>query len=397
MQTLTLKPGREKSLQRLHPWVFSGAVQKVSGSPAPGETLRLLSAEGQFLAWAAYSPVSQIRARVWSFSEEETIDEAFLRRRLESALRRRAALGAEFSPQPGQALRLVHAESDGLPGFILDWYDGVLVGQFLTAGAEQWRETLADLAMQQLSARAFYERSDADVRQLEGLSPRSGLMRGVLENPRLQIQEDGLRLWVDVAQGHKTGFYLDQRANRIRVGRACARREVLNCFCYTGGFSLHAARAGASSVLSVDTSAEALALAQENAALNQLEGLEWLEADVFTALRKFRDQNRSWDVIILDPPKFAPTAAQAERAARGYKDINRLAFKLLRPGGLLFTFSCSGGIDAALFQKIVASAALDAGTQAQIVEHLWQGADHPVALSFPEGEYLKGLVCQKAD
>lgn len=397
METLFLKPEREKSLLRRHPWIFSGAVQRVSGQPASGETVRILDSNGQFLALAAYSPASQIRARVWTFLPEETVDEAFFERRMTACLTRRSALGRDFTPQPGQAIRLVHAESDGLPGFVLDWYDGVLVGQFLTAGAEFWRETLVNAAMRLFPARAFYERSDADVRELEGLAPRSGLLRGELDSPRLQIDEAGIRLWVDVAQGHKTGFYLDQRANRIRVGQACAGRDVLNCFCYTGGFSLHAARAGANSVFSVDSSADALALARENAALNGLEEakLDWLEADVFSALRKFRDQNRSWDVIILDPPKFAPTAAQAEKAARGYKDINRLAFKLLRPGGFLFTFSCSGGIDAALFQKIVASAALDAGVNAQIVEHLWQGADHPVSLAFPEGEYLKGLVCQK--
>jgi len=397
METLFLKPEREKSLLRRHPWIFSGAVQRVSGQPASGETVRILDSNGQFLALAAYSPASQIRARVWTFLPEETVDEAFFERRMTACLTRRSALGRDFTPQPGQAIRLVHAESDGLPGFVLDWYDGVLVGQFLTAGAEFWRETLVNAAMRLFPARAFYERSDADVRELEGLAPRIGLLRGELDSPRLQIDEAGIRLWVDVAQGHKTGFYLDQRANRIRVGQACAGRDVLNCFCYTGGFSLHAARAGANSVFSVDSSADALALARENVALNGLEQakLDWLEADVFSALRKFRDQNRSWDVIILDPPKFAPTAAQAEKAARGYKDINRLAFKLLRPGGFLFTFSCSGGIDAALFQKIVASAALDAGVNAQIVEHLWQGADHPVSLAFPEGEYLKGLVCQK--
>jgi 23S rRNA (cytosine1962-C5)-methyltransferase len=256
---------------------------------------------------------------------------------------------------------------------------------------------LADLLLELTGASAIYERSDADVRELEGLPPRSGLLRGNHSSFIFPIHEYGLKFLVDVASGHKTGFYLDQRANRNRIGQLAAGRDVLNCFCYTGGFSIHAAAGGAKSVLSVDTSGEALALGQENARLNGIpvDSLDWSDVDVFTALRKFRDQNSSWDLIVLDPPKFAPTAAQAEKAARGYKDINRLAFKLLRPGGILATFSCSGGIDAALFQKIVASAALDAGVEAQIVETMTQGSDHPVSIHFPEGAYLKGLVCVK--
>ncbi len=402
MNAILLKPDREKSLLRRHPWVFSGAVQEIIGSPASGETVEILSSRREFLARAAYSPSSQIRARVWTFDPGEAVDAAFFRRKMQNALERRAAWN--FSPRDSArlaadsaALRLLHAESDGIPGLVVDRYGAVLVLQILTAGAEFWRETLADLLLEVSGVSAIYERSDADVRQLEGLAPRVGLLRGSLPDTRLTIDEDGLTFLVDVAHGHKTGFYLDQRLNRRRVGQLAAGREVLNCFCYTGGFSLHAAQGGAKNVLSVDSSADALALGQENAAINGfLPGaLEWLEADVFTALRKFRDQNRAWDLIILDPPKFAPTAAQAEKAARGYKDINRLAFKLLRPGGILVTFSCSGGIDAALFQKIVASAALDAGVEAQIVEHLEQGPDHPVSIHFPEGAYLKGLVCVK--
>ncbi len=391
---LLLKPGREKSLLRRHPWVFSGAVQQIQGNPTPGETITLRTAEGQFLARAAYSPNSQIRARVWTFDPQEEVDAEFFRRRIRSALEQRQSLNLSAVTD---SLRLVHAESDNLTGLVVDRYGEVLVLQALTAGAEYWRETLADLLQEETGASVLYERSDADVRELEGLAPRTGILRGSLPSPRLQMQEYGLKFWVDLANGHKTGFYLDQRANRPLVAELAQGRETLNCFSYSGGFSLHAARGGAKSVLSVDSSAEALALGQENAALNGLQanGLEWLEADVFVALRKFRDQNRSWDLIILDPPKFAPTAAQAEKAARGYKDINRLAFKLLRPGGFLVTFSCSGGIDAALFQKIVASAALDAGADAQIVGHLAQGGDHPVSLHFPEGAYLKGLLCLK--
>ncbi|MDX9991307.1 MAG: class I SAM-dependent methyltransferase [Anaerolineales bacterium] len=395
MASLILKPGREKSLLRRHPWVFSGAVDQVNGNPASGATVDLIAADGQFLARAAYSPASQIRARVWTFDPDEALDADFFRRRISAALERRATFSLAAV---SDALRLVHAESDAIPGLVVDRYRDVLVLQILTAGCEFWRETLADLLLEATGAQAIYERSDADVRQLEGLPARLGLMRGAQVESRLVIQEYGLKFLVDIESGHKTGFYLDQRANRHRVGQLAAGRDLLNCFCYTGGFSVHAARGGAKSVVSVDSSRDALALGQENMALNGIpaEGTEWLEADVFTALRKFRDQNRSWDLIVLDPPKFAPTAAQAEKAARGYKDINRLAFKLLRPGGILATFSCSGGIDAALFQKIVASAALDAGVDAQIVEYMAQGPDHPVSIHFPEGAYLKGLLCLKS-
>ncbi|MCG2787596.1 MAG: class I SAM-dependent methyltransferase [Anaerolineae bacterium] len=413
MASIILKLEREKSLLRRHPWVFSGAIGQVNGNPASGTTVDVRAADGAFLARAAYSPSSQIRARVWSFDPDEVIDVDFFRRRISAALARRTIFFSSLHfPQANggseggvtDAFRLVHAESDRIPGLVVDRYGDVLVMQILTAGCEFWRETLADLLLEATGATAIYERSDADVRELEGLQPRVGLLRGVLPTTRLTINEYGLKFLVDIEHGHKTGFYLDQRANRNRVGQLAAGRDVLNCFCYTGGFSIHAARGGAKSVVSVDTSADALAIGQENAALNGIQvdvstgsttSLEWLEADVFTGLRKFRDQNRSWDLIVLDPPKFAPTAAQAEKAARGYKDINRLAFKLLRPGGILVTFSCSGGIDAALFQKIVASAALDAGVEAQIVETLTQGPDHPVSIHFPEGAYLKGLVCVK--
>ncbi len=395
MAYLLLKPDREKSLLRRHPWVFSGAIEKLVGSPAPGETIRVLNSHGQFLAHTAYSPHSQIRARVWSFDENATVDVDFLRGRIRQALARRATPGLVSVTN---AVRLIHAESDNLPGLVVDRYGELLVMQSLTAGSEFWKETLADLLLEETGCKSVYERSDADVRELEGLPVINGWLRGGTSSP-VQVTEYGLKFIVNVETGHKTGFYLDQRHNRFRVGQLSAGRDVLNCFCYTGGFSIHAAANGANSVLSVDSSADALALGAQNAALNGLEGgkLDWLEGDVFPLLRKFRDQARSFDLIILDPPKFAATASQAEKASRGYKDINRLAFKLLRPGGLLATFSCSGGIDAALFQKIVASAALDAGVDAVMLEHFSQASDHPVALHFPEGAYLKGLLCQRMD
>ena len=398
MPFITLKPGREKSLLRHHPWVFSGAIANIDGTPAAGETVEVRSASGQFLARAAFSPASQIRLRVWSFNPDEQVDVHFFRQRISRAISTRSQiLFKETGEHRDEAFRLVHAESDGLPGLIVDRYADTLVLQSLTTGSEYWKDTLADLMLELTGLTKIYERSDADVRELEGLSPKTGPLRGSISSSPITINENGLKFIVNLASGHKTGFYLDQRYNRRVVRDLCNGRDVLDCFCYTGGFTVNALAGGAASVLSVDASGDALALCNENISLNSLPASchSVLEGDVFQLLRKFRDEARSFDLIVLDPPKFAPTAAQAEKASRGYKDINLLAFKLLRPGGILVTFSCSGGIDADLFQKIIASAALDAGVEAQIVQHLSQASDHPVALNFPEGTYLKGLICLK--
>jgi len=387
---LVLKPGREKSLLRRHPWVFSGAVERVEGAPQSGDTVAMHAHDGRFLAWGAYSAASQIVARVWSFEREERIDADFFRRRI------RAAAAAREETAAGQAgVRLVHAESDGLPGLIADRYNRIAVIQASSAGAARWKQEIADALAAIGTLDAIYDRSDSDAMELEGLAPSSGWLRGRGET-RFELTEQGLRFLVDIARGHKTGFYLDQRDNRDHVGRLARGREVLNCFCYTGGFGIHALRHGAESVLSVDSSAEALAAAREIVSLNELpqDKATWLEADVFQLLRRLRDQNRRFDLIVLDPPKFAPTPASVQRAARGYKDINLLAFKLLRPGGLLATFSCSGGVSHELFQKIVASAAADAAIEAQILHRYQAAPDHPVSLHFPEGEYLKGLLCR---
>ncbi len=395
MKQLILKPGREKSLLRRHPWVFSGAVARVQGDPESGDSVAVRAAGGEFLAWAAYSPASQIRARVWGWDEAERIDGDLLRARLRQALAARERL---LRADDSDAMRLAHGESDGLPGVIADRYGDVVVLQLLSAGAERWRSELAEAVRELTGCACVYERSDADVRALEGLPARSGLLHGALPAAGVQMREHGLRYGVDVAAGHKTGFYLDQRDNRKRVGELAEGREVLNCFCYTGGFTLNALAGGAKSVLSVDSSADALAQAKDNLARNDLDAAraEWQDADVFKHLRTLRDQGRSFDLVVLDPPKFAPTAAFAEKAARGYKDINLLALKLLRPGGLLASFSCSGGVSAELFQKILAGAALDAGVDAAIVGRFAASADHPVLLSFPEGDYLKGLLLRRA-
>ncbi len=393
MANITLKPGREKSLLRRHPWIFSGAIHAVDGNPASGSTVDLLSSDKHFLARASYSPASQIRARVWTL-EDEVVDKEFFRKRIQKAIAMRYKLQVTSY---SNAYRLIYAESDGLPGFIIDRYGDVLVLQSLTTGSEFWKETFADILLEETGLTTIYERSDADVRELEGLESKTGFLRGALSTFHFPIIENNLQFKVNFQSGHKTGFYLDQRKNRLRVRELADGRDVLDCFCYTGGFTLNALAGGAKSVLYVDSSADALELCKENIALNKFPADKHtaLEGDVFQLLRKFRDEARSFDMIILDPPKFAPTAAHAEKATRAYKDINLLAFKLLRPGGMLVTFSCSGGIDAGLFQKIVAGSALDAGVDAQIIEHLSQGADHPVSLHFPEGAYLKGLVCIK--
>ena len=389
---VTLKPGREKSLRQRHPWIFSGAIDWVEGTPALGATVVVNSDEGAFLATAAWSPESQIRARVWSFDARDAIDATFLDHRVHRALRARdSMLDAGHT-----ACRLVHGESDGLPGFIADRYGDVVVVQFASAGAEAWREALIAALQAASGCSVVFERSDAEVRTLEGLLPRVGLLAGTLPE-RVTLVEDTLAYRVDVAHGQKTGFYLDQRDNRRRIRELTRDRDVLNCFCYTGGFSIAALAGGARSTLSIDSSAEALALAALHVSDNGLYAAraEWREADVFTELRKLRDGARSFDLIVLDPPKFAPTAHHVEKATRAYKDVNLLALKLLRPGGLLATFSCSGGLSADLFQKVVAGAALDARADAAIVGRFGASADHPVALDFPEGDYLKGLLVHK--
>ncbi|POS09023.1 23S rRNA (cytosine(1962)-C(5))-methyltransferase RlmI [Burkholderia gladioli] len=417
MHTVTLKPSKDKSLLRRHPWVYANAIERVDGKPAAGATVLVRSHDGRFLARGAFSPESQIRVRVWSFDEAEPIDHAFFKRRVQRAVAHRQAMVSDT-----EAVRLVFGEADGLPGLIVDYYvaDGLpaelpvgqspaatppsaerrgqLVCQFMAAGVEAWKEAIVAALAAATGCPNVYERSDVSIRQKEGLEQVTGVLAGDAPPPTLIARENGVRYHVDVPNGHKTGFYVDQRDNRALVGQLAREREVLNCFCYTGGFSLAALAGGARRVVSIDSSGDALTLAQRNVAANGLDPARasWLDADAFKTLRRLADEGERFDLVVLDPPKFAPAREHVDRAARAYKDINLSGFRLLRPGGLLFTYSCSGAIDMDLFQKIVAGAAADARVDARILKRLGAGVDHPLLTAFPEGEYLKGLLLQIA-
>ena len=396
MKSIRLAEGKERSLLRRHPWVFQGSVAR--GKADAGETVRVEAADGRFLAWGAYSASSMIRVRAWSFDEAERIDHAFFKRRVARALALRERLA--IVPAQSTGVRLVHGEADGLPGLIVDRYGDVLSAQFLSAGAERWKAAIADALLAATGLARLYERSDSGVRALEGLPPVTGWLRGDGAT-EVAMTEHDWRLTLDVHSGHKTGFYLDQRDNRAlfaRWVRELGLKTVLNCYCYTGGFTVAALAGGAAHVTSVDSSAPALERLTAHVAANGFDAArsEAVDADVNQFLRDALKAGRRFDAIVLDPPKFAPTAAHAERAARAYKDINRLALKLLAPGGLLLTFSCSGGVGAELFHKIVAGAAIDAEVDGAIIRRLEGAPDHPTTLVFPEGEYLKGLAILKA-
>jgi 23S rRNA (cytosine1962-C5)-methyltransferase len=385
-----LKPGREKSLRRRHPWVFSGAIERVDGAPEPGATVEVVAAAGEFLAYAAYSPASQIRARVWSFDARERVDATFFRRRLVRAVESRRRLG--MLDDPGAGCRLVFAESDGLPGLIVDRYGEYLVCQVLAAGAERWRATLVELLAEICAPRGIYERSEGGARHKEGLQSRRGVLAGAEPPAEIEVRAGDVISLVEILGGQKTGAYLDQQHNRRRVA-AHAHGEVLDAFSYTGGFAIACLKHGARAATLVDSSREALALAERETELNGVrERCRFVTADVFDELRTLREGRAQFDLVVLDPPKFVHSADQIPAGSRGYKDINMLGLALVRPGGVLATFSCSGHVDASLFQKIVAGAAVDARRDAQILERLSQPADHPVATEFPEAEYLKGLI-----
>jgi 23S rRNA (cytosine1962-C5)-methyltransferase len=393
MKAIVLKRGREKSLMRKHPWIFSGAIARIEGNPRAGETVDILAAEGALLGRGAYSPHSQMTVRVWTFDPQEEVTPEFFADRLAAAAESRAALVAGEGPH---AVRLVNAESDGFPGIIVDRYGAYLIAQFLTTGAEYWKAAIVEALSRIEGVSGIYERSDVDVREKEGLPKIAGVLAGAEPPDLVEIREGPCRFLVDVKRGHKTGFYLDQRENRAMMHEFARGAAMLNCFSYTGGFGIAALAAGAAAATNVDSSAPALDLVRRNAELNGIDEalLENVEGDAFTVMRRLRDESRVFDLVVLDPPKFAESKANLARASRGYKDINLLAFKLLGPGGILFTFSCSGLMSPELFQKIVSDAALDAGCEAQIVRRLGQASDHPTLLSFPEGSYLKGFICR---
>ena len=398
MEKAVLKKGREKSVLRRHPWIFSGALEgPLPEGIAPGATVEVCSADGETLGFGSASPASQIRIRMLSFGAEKKPDAALVKDRVFASVGRR---GDFFVNVYTDAVRLVNAESDGLPGVVADCYAGWVVCQFTSAGAEFWKDAVADALMSAApGCLGVAERLDIDVRAKEGLpkEPAFRVLRGAEPPEFVEIAEGPCKFLVDVRKGHKTGFYLDQRDARVAVGPLANGGDVLNCFSYTGGFGLFARACGAASVTQVDVSSDALALARRNEELQHMCGtkMEYVEADVFKYLRSCRDAGRTFDMIILDPPKFAETKSQVMRAARGYKDINLLAMKLLRPGGTLATFSCSGAMTPDLFDKILAEAAEDAGRGFQVVAKTRQGADHPVALSFPEGHYLKGVILRE--
>lgn len=401
--TLVLKEGRDKPIHNRHPWIFSGAISRVMGQPAPGDLVSVADHKGTPLATAYYNAKSQIQARILSWEPSEVVDEDFWRGRLQRSIAWRDNLASDGKrvtkgDQTTTAYRLVNAEADGLPGLVVDRYGDFLVMQCLTLGIDRRKEMLTGILADLLQPAGILERSDVDVRGKEGLRRVVELRYGQEPPAELAIRENGFSFLVDIRHGHKTGFYLDQRDNRATVGHPAymAGRQVLNVFAFSGAFGVYAAAAGASEVTQVDSSAPALELAERHMALNgytQVEA-EYIAGDAFEVLRYFREEGRQFDAIILDPPKFAHSQRQIDRAARGYKDLNWLALRLLRPDGVLATFSCSGLVNADLFQKIVFGAAVDAGRDVQIVRHLGQSADHPILLAFPESAYLKGLLCR---
>ena len=388
-----LRHGRDKNVRAHHPWVFSGAVERVKGKPRLGETVEVRTANGELLGLGAWSPESQIQVRLWTF-QDEAIDYNFFVKRIQQALAYRQQLGI---PARNTGYRVINAESDGLPGVTVDKFGDYLVMQALTAGADYWKQALAEALLAVIPAKGVYERSDVEVRNKEGLTPVVGNLKGEAPPAYIDIIEEGRQFRVDVLNGHKTGFYLDQRDNRSALQAYAKDKTVLNCFSYTGGFSIAALQGGAAQAINIDASQPALDLAAQNAELNGFaaDRMQNISGDVFKLLRDYRNEGRQFDIVVLDPPKFAENRNQLEKAARGYKDINLLGFKLLRPGGLLFTFSCSGLMEGSLFQKIVADAAVDADCDARILRKLDQATDHPTRLAFPEGYYLKGLICQK--
>jgi len=391
LKKIILKKGKERSLLRKHPWIFSGAIEKSESDIAVGETVEVFSSSGVFLARASFSPHSQIRARIWTFDPEEKIDSDFFDKQITRALRYRESLP---NLEGERSLRIVNSESDGLPGLIVDRYENILVVQFLSAGTEQNRKLILESLKKIENISAIYERSDTDARKKEGLTLSAGIIQGELPDRQIKIIESGINYNIDIETGHKTGFYLDQKLNRRILKKYAAGKRILNCFSYTGGFSLAAIAGGAKEITNIDSSREALETLNLNLNLNNMDisRSKNICGDVFRELRYFRNSGDKFDLIVLDPPKFADSQAKMEKAAKGYKDINYQAFRILEEDGVLFTFSCSGLMQPELFRKIVADAALDAGRKIRFAEQLFQSPDHPFGGEFPEGLYLKGVI-----
>lgn len=389
---VTLHETREKSLTRKHPWVFASAIDKIHGRMNSGDTVDVHSSEGEWLGRGAWSPKSQIQIRIWTFDKNESIDHGFFQRRIQRAKQGRENI---IASQGLTGYRLIAAESDGLPGITIDYYDNTLVCQLLSAGAEKHREKIVWALQKEFPNCNILERSDVDVRKKEGLEPLVQVLAGTIPD-EIVIRENEIKIIVNPTQGHKTGFYLDQRDNRRIASQYAYDKEVLNCFCYTGTFGSYALKAGAKKVTNIDVSDSALAMAKRNISINDLdpENCEFINQDVFKALREYKENEQYFDTIILDPPKFVDSKHNLNRACRGYKDINRVAMQIIRENGILLTFSCSGLMPMDLFQKVVADAALDAGKSVQFIERLSQASDHPIASTYPEGYYLKGLVCR---
>jgi 23S rRNA (cytosine1962-C5)-methyltransferase len=394
-QVLKLKTGRDKSLLKRHPWVFSGAIEKMPKFSS-GTTVDIVDHKNQFLGRGLWSAKSQICARVLTWNADESIDEHFWRTRIKAAIDYRHGLQNEKRLARSTAWRLISSDADGLPGLICDQYADGLVVQSTTAAMDLHLPKVVSLLETLLQPNWIFERSIDPSRKLEGVPIREGLLHGSMPSSTVEFLENGLKFSADLGVGHKTGFYLDQKANRRLAAELSPGKKVLDVCCYTGGFSLHCLQAGASSVTAIDSSQPALELALRH--LNQnnlpLHSYRQIRGDAFETLRDLVKQNEVFDLIILDPPKLIKASSQLQQGARAYQDLNRSAMKMLKPGGQLLSFSCSGHMNLDLFQKVLFAASYEAGREMLIQRFLSQAADHPIALNIPESFYLKGLLLE---
>ncbi|RZF59468.1 class I SAM-dependent rRNA methyltransferase [Sphingobacterium corticibacterium] len=390
MNKVILHKGKEKAAWQLHPWIFSGAIKTVDGKPTNGTVVKVFNVDKEFVAYGVYNAHSRVAVRLLEWNQEFPIDERWWRHRIQRAV----ALRTHLLTDQNDTVRLVFAEADFLPGLIVDKYGDFLSVQIHSSGIEAVKTIIVDELVQLLQPKGIYERSDLNARQHEGLPDANGLLYGEKPSDFVDVIENGIRYQINIIEGQKSGFYCDQRDNRSLTAQYVKGKRVLDCFCYTGGFTLNALKSGASAVVSVDSSALAIETLQKNLVFNKLDAAvhSTVQADVNKYLRQLGEEGEKFDVIILDPPKYAPSRSALDKAARAYKDLNRRALLLLESGGLLATFSCSGAMDIDTFKQVVAWAALDAAKEIQFIRQFSQPEDHPVRASFPEGEYLKGLL-----